>query len=115
ALLLEYQVCRGFRRLHAERPILPGYVAELNERTLLTADQEADLFLRMNYCKFRADIFRRQLPPDGADIELAAAAQIMSEIDGYLAAATQLRDSLVRAFLKLAISLLGPFVSRRHG
>src|SRR5262245_772303 len=64
---LEYRVCRNFKRLHVlshefGQPLLPDYARTIDERTLLSAEQEADLFVRMNYCRFRADILRRQLP-----------------------------------------------------
>ncbi len=160
---LEYRVCRGFKRLHVlthefHQPILPDYAREVSERTLLPPEQEVDLFVRMNYCKFRADILRRQLPlgwhaqnvdvmgvvapqqpsprpsppaqgvPPVRDCTPAPLTQIrgltppgrqteemLAEIEDCLATATELRDCLLRAFLKLAISLIGGFVSRQHG
>ncbi len=126
---LEYRVCRGFKLLRVlcqdfEQPILPDYAAAVDQRTLLPADQESDLFVRMNYCKFRADILRRQLPQDAPNGEfheirgLTPPARLVEatveEIEDCLATATRLRDCLVRAFLKLAISLIGRFVSRQH-
>ncbi len=130
---LEYRVCRGFKRLHLlarefRLPILPDYARAVDERTLLSREQEADLFVRMNYCKFRADILRRQWPEADEGFPrpirgLTPAARqaeqthddTMEEIEACLATARQLRDCLVRAFLKLAISLIGRFVSRQHG
>src|SRR5207244_1247927 len=75
---LEYRVCRGFKRLHLERPLLPVHARAIGERTLLGAEQEADLFLRLNYCKFRADILRRQLPREAPSDESLAAAPLLA-------------------------------------
>jgi RNA polymerase sigma factor (sigma-70 family) len=131
---LEYRVCRGFKRLHLlshdfEQPLVPDYARAVDERTLLSAEQESDLFIRMNYCKFRADLLRRQLPAgrEAAGLPIIGPSPIgalapparrieeaLEEIECCLATAMRLRDCLVRAFLKLAISLIGPFVSRRH-
>jgi RNA polymerase primary sigma factor len=116
---LEYRVCRAFKRLAAERgpePLLfPAYASALNERTLLSAEQEADLLVRMNYAKFRADILRPRLPSPTDAHAVLAAGPLMDEIEICLAIAVRLRDCLARVFLKLAVSLIGPFISRRHG
>jgi RNA polymerase sigma factor (sigma-70 family) len=127
---LEYRVCVGFKRLHVlthefHQPIVPDYARDVSERTLLSQEQEGDLLVRMNYCKFRADILRRQLPRggnEGRDHVLRGLTpparqmeETLAEIESCLAAAIELRDCLLRAFLKLAISLIGRFVSRQHG
>jgi RNA polymerase sigma factor (sigma-70 family) len=116
---LEYRVCREFKRLAAEcvgEPLLfPAHANAIDERTLLSAEQEGDLFVRMNYCKFRADVLRPRLPDMAHAEAVAAAGGLIDEIETCLATAARLRDCLVRAFLKLAVSLIGPFVSRRHG
>jgi len=112
---LTYHVCRDFKRLHSQRPLIADFDRSLSERTMLPAERENELFVRLNYCKFRADILRRQLPADWEARLLPETVALVAEIENYLAAASLLRDGLLRAFLKLAISLLGPFVGRQHG
>ncbi len=84
---------------------LPAHLARLCESTLLTADQERELFRSMNYLKFRANALRAQLNPEAPD-EAAVA-----EIERLLEGAQRIRDRLIQANMRLAISVVKKFVS----
>jgi RNA polymerase primary sigma factor len=106
ALPLAYHVCREFAVLSDD--LAPPALAHLDEASLLAAEEEAALFVRMNYCLFQADALRRLLCPS------APTPSLLRRIEGLLAAAEQIRNCLLRVFLKLAVSQIGPFLSRRH-
>jgi RNA polymerase primary sigma factor len=84
---------------------LPAHLARLCETPLLTAEEERDLFRAMNYLKYRVNVLRTQIDaesPDSQTIELA---------ERFLKAATEIRDRIVQANMRLVMSIVKKFVS----
>jgi RNA polymerase primary sigma factor len=87
---------------------LPAHLARLCEAGLLTADQERDLFRKMNYLKFRANMIRTRLNPESPD------ATAIVEFDALLAESNQVRDQIIKANMRLVISIVKKFVTPKH-
>ena len=87
---------------------LPGHLARMCETELLTPDAERQLFRRMNYLKFRANSLRCGLSPDWPDANAVVA------VERLLAEAETIREHLIRANLRLAISIVKRFVTPQH-
>jgi RNA polymerase primary sigma factor len=87
---------------------LPAHLARLCESQLLTANEEQDLFRRMNYLKYRANALRVRLNPDSPQ------ADTMDQIDQLLGRATQVRDQIITANMRLVISIVKKFVTPKH-
>ena len=88
----------------ASRPGLTPYVASLYETRLLTKEEEAFYFRRMNWLKFRAATER-----GGLDRRRASLRQI-ERIEGLLAEAVAVRSILITANLRLVVSIAKKFV-----
>jgi RNA polymerase primary sigma factor/RNA polymerase sigma factor len=78
---------------------LPPYLASLYETVLLTGAQEAHLFRQYNYLKHRAAKLRASLDPR------RPAARVMSEIERLYGRAVEVKNQLVRANLRLVVSI----------
>ncbi|MCA9223114.1 MAG: sigma-70 family RNA polymerase sigma factor [Planctomycetales bacterium] len=87
---------------------LPGHLARLCATSLLTADEERELFRRMNFLKFRANALRSSLDPSNPDAETIAA------IDSHIAEAAAIRDRIIQANMRLVIAIVKKFVTPRH-
>jgi RNA polymerase primary sigma factor len=87
---------------------LPAHLARLCEARLLTADEERDLFRRMNYLKYRANVLRCRLDP--AKPDTAA----MDEMERLMVEANAVRDRIVKANMRLVISIVKKFVTPKH-
>lgn len=87
---------------------LPAHLARLCESALLTASEERDLFRRMNYLKFRANQFRSRLDPESPDAEAIA------QMDRALQQAAALRDLIIKANMRLVISIVKKYVTPKH-
>jgi RNA polymerase primary sigma factor len=87
---------------------LPVHLSRMCETPLLSADEERDLFRRMNYLKFRANALRSRLNPARPNADAVA------EIEQCLAAAREVRDRIIRANLRLLFSIVKKFVGPRH-
>lgn len=87
---------------------LPAHLARLCEAGLLAADQERDLFRKMNYLKFRANMIRTRLNPESPD------ATAIAEFDALLAESNQVRDQIIKANMRLVISIVKKFVTPKH-
>jgi RNA polymerase primary sigma factor len=88
---------------------LPPHLASLCEERLLSPEQERQLFQRMNYLRYRAN-----------QILVKASAQVPNQWDtervqGLLRAARWYRDCLVRANVRLVISIVKKFVNQQCG
>jgi RNA polymerase primary sigma factor len=86
---------------------MPAYLARLCEAKLLKHSEETALFRRMNYCKYKADCLRRTLNvsrPSRNSIE---------RIQQLVGQANADRDRLVRANLRLVISIAKKFTNPR--
>lgn len=87
---------------------LPAHLARLCEAPLLTAEEEQDLFRRMNYLKFRAEALRSNLhlaDPNQVDVELC---------EKFATEAKAIRDRIVSSNMRLVISVIKKFVSPQH-
>lgn len=82
---------------------LPPYLASLYETPLLTREQEAHLFRKMNYLKFRASKLRATIEPAHAK------ASVMDEIERLYDQAVAVKNDIVRANLRLVVS-----IAKRH-
>ena len=87
---------------HAE---LPPHLRSICEADLLAPEEEAALFRHMNLLKYRASLL--QAAVDRAAPPLAT----ITTLEHLLAAATRLRDHLIRANTRLVISVIKQFVS----
>jgi RNA polymerase primary sigma factor len=82
---------------------LPPYLASLYEVPLLSRAQEAHLFRKMNYAKFKAAKLRERLDPTRPKSSL------MDRIERYYDEAVTTKNQIVRANLRLVVS-----IAKRH-
>jgi RNA polymerase primary sigma factor/RNA polymerase sigma factor len=82
---------------------LPPYLASLYEVPLLNREQEAHLFRKFNYLKYKAGKLREQLDP------ARAKSSLMDEIESLYDQAVALKNQIVRANLRLVVS-----IAKRH-
>ena len=87
---------------------LPAHLARLCESELLSAVAEVELFRRMNYLKFQANVLRSQLNPDKPN------AKTLHEAERLLEEASTVRDRIIRANMRLVISIVKKFVGPQH-
>jgi RNA polymerase primary sigma factor len=88
----------------ARRPSgLPPYLASLYEMPLLTREQEAHLFRKYNYLKYRADKLRKELDP------AQPKSSLMDEIESLHQQAVATKNEIARANLRLVVS-----IAKRH-
>jgi RNA polymerase primary sigma factor len=87
---------------------LPAHLARLCESKLLTAEVERTLFQRMNYLKFRANAIRAQLDPKRPN------RRALEKAESFLAQASAVRDTIIRANMRLVISIVKKFVGPQH-
>ncbi len=76
-----------------------GYLAALYDVPLLEPEQEAAMFRKMNYLKHQADLLRRQIHPD------SPCESLINEVEQLLLEAQATRDQIVRANLRLVVSI----------
>lgn len=82
---------------------LPPYLADLYRTPLLTPQRERALFLKFNFHKYEFVTARRKLEPQ------FARARDLDELDGRLRKAIDTKNAIVRANLRLVVS-----VARKH-
>ncbi len=82
---------------------LPPYLASLYEVPLLNREQEAHLFRKMNYLKYKASKFREKL--DAAKPRSG----LMDQIERLHGQAAAVKNQIVRANLRLVVS-----IAKRH-
>lgn len=82
---------------------LPPYLASLYEVPLLTREQEAHLFRKMNYLKSRAAKIRATLDP------VRAKSADLDEIERLQEEALAVKNQIIRANLRLVVS-----IAKRH-
>lgn len=88
----------------ARRPSgLPPYLASLYEMPLLTREQEAHLFRKYNYLKYKAAKLRKELDP------AQPKASLMDEIESLQQQAVATKNDIARANLRLVVS-----IAKRH-
>jgi RNA polymerase primary sigma factor len=82
---------------------LPPYLASLYEVPLLTRHQEAFLFRKMNYLKYRAGRLRNKLDPEQPK------SRLMERIERLYDEAVATKNQIVRSNLRLVVS-----IAKRH-
>ena len=82
---------------------LPRYLASLYETPLLTRDQEAHLFRKFNYLKFKAHRLRENLNPERPK------ASEMDQIESLYAEIVKVKNLIVQSNLRLVVS-----IAKRH-
>lgn len=82
---------------------LPPYLASLYDTPLLSREQEAHLFRKMNYLKYKAARLRASLVPS------RARQQTMDQIESLHEEAVQTKNQIIRANLRLVVS-----IAKRH-
>lgn len=82
---------------------LPPYLASLYEFPLLTREQEAHLFRKMNYLKYKASQLREQLDPQ------APRTTLMDKIEKLYDQIVATKNEIIRANLRLVVS-----IAKRH-
>ena len=82
---------------------LPPYLSALYEVPLLNAEAERDLFRRLNYVKYKADKLRKDINPNRVRTSQ------LQEIESYLLQANVLKNRIIRANLRLVVS-----IAKRH-
>jgi RNA polymerase primary sigma factor/RNA polymerase sigma factor len=82
---------------------LPPYLASLYEVPLLTREQEAHLFRRFNFLKYKASKLRKRLDP------ARATRSAMDQIESLYDQAVAVKNQIVRANLRLVVS-----IAKRH-
>ncbi|NLS96191.1 MAG: sigma-70 family RNA polymerase sigma factor [Planctomycetaceae bacterium] len=82
---------------------LPSYLQSLYEVPLLTREQEAHLFRKMNYLKYRASQMRDEL-----DLERPKA-RLMDRIEALYSEVVATKNQIIRSNLRLVVS-----IAKRH-
>jgi RNA polymerase primary sigma factor/RNA polymerase sigma factor len=82
---------------------LPPYLASLYEVPLLSRKQEAHLFRKMNYLKYKAAKLRGKLDPERPK------SSMMDQIERYYDEAVATKNQIIRANLRLVVS-----IAKRH-
>jgi RNA polymerase primary sigma factor len=88
---------------------MPPYLAELYEVPLLTREQEAHLFRKMNYLKSRAAKLREGLDP------AKAKPAVLDEIEGLQEEALAVKNQIIRANLRLVVSIAKKYIAPDQG
>jgi RNA polymerase primary sigma factor/RNA polymerase sigma factor len=83
---------------------LPAYLASLYEVPLLTREQEAHLFRKMNYLKYKASMLRAQL-----DLNRPAS-RLMRQIEKLCDESVAIKTRIVCANLRLVVSIAKRYV-----
>jgi RNA polymerase primary sigma factor len=78
---------------------LPPYLADLYDSGLLSREQEAHLFRKMNYLKHRASTLR-----DALDLEKAKPADL-DKIEKLMEEALSVKNQIIKANLRLVVSI----------
>jgi RNA polymerase primary sigma factor len=84
---------------------VPAYFRELYATPLLTADEEKALFRLMNLFKYRANVLRADICPDSPSVS------VVQEVERLLALAGRVRERIVRANLRLVVSIARRFAN----
>jgi RNA polymerase sigma factor (sigma-70 family) len=94
----------GLNRLMKAPPGLPPYLASLYQFPLLSREQEAYYFRKLNYLKYRAGRARERLNVSRPSVRL------MDHIEADLKQAGEIKNLLIRRNLRLVVSIARKFV-----
>ena len=83
---------------------MPRYLASLYEVPLLTREQEAHLFRKMNYLKYQARQLRETLDLDQPKVRL------MDRIEKLYEESVSIKNQIIRANLRLVVSIAKRYV-----
>ena len=83
---------------------MPPYLASLYEVPLLTREQEAHLFRKMNYLKFQARKLREKFDGDQPKVRL------MDRIEKLYEESVSIENQIIRANLRLVVSIAKRYV-----
>ena len=108
SLVLSVERGKCFREESSYLKKLPGNFLALCETPVLGPKDEAGAFRRMNYLKYRANVIRSGLSLENADLEKLTA------IDDLLLRATRVHDHIVKANMRLVMSVAKKFVDSRN-
>ncbi len=84
---------------------LPAHLVRMCEPDLLSKPQEAAMFREMNRSLYHANELREQLNPEKVSV------QSVKEIDALLQRAETIRNHIIRANIRLVISIVKKFVT----
>lgn len=87
---------------------LPPHLKRLCSTPLLSAEEEHDLFFRMNYCKYYAAAIQATLSA------VRPARKKVEEAEDYLERADRLRNYLLKANTRLVMSIARKFADSRN-
>jgi RNA polymerase primary sigma factor len=104
--VLEYVRSLDQKALQGDLPEkLPAHLRRLCEVPLLSVEEERQLFRRMNYLKYRANQLRVRLREDSVRRE------DLDAIESLLQAADHLRNRIVRANMRLVMSIVKHYIT----
>ncbi len=78
---------------------LPPYLASLDDVPLLSREQEAHLFRKMNYLKFRVNQMRATIDPTRVK------PAVLDSIERLMEEALAVKNQIIRANLRLVVSI----------
>jgi RNA polymerase primary sigma factor len=100
----EFELPSADQTILADGPAVDeAALRELYRQPLLSPEQERAIFRRYNYLKFKADRLRARIDP------LDASSKLLDEMEGLLAQAERVKNDILRANLRLVVS-----IARRH-
>lgn len=105
--------CQAWEDLKADAPAsgrkrASGQLGELGADRLLTPEQESELFLRMNFLKFRAQAICKRLA-NGSPKE-----DLIDRAEALLEEADQIRNRLITSNMRLVMSIANKYVTPQH-
>lgn len=80
--------------------VSPSQISRLCRAEVLSADEEQSLFRRMNYLKFKANMYRSQLNPEQVE------RHEVERIEDLLQQAERARDAIFRSNMRLVVSII---------
>jgi RNA polymerase primary sigma factor len=84
---------------------LPAHLKRMCDSHLLSPQEERQLFREMNLLKYRANALRSRIDPDQID------GTSLDEIESLLGHAQKIREYLIKANMRLVISIVKKFVT----
>lgn len=87
---------------------LPSHLRGMCEVALLTQPEEAALFREMNLTKYLANSIRSTIDPECPDPE------VVDQVHALLQRSETIRDHIVKANMRLVISIVKKFVTPQH-